>query len=370
MSEMLTLFVCGDVMTGRGVDQALPHSVDPALREPYVKDARQYIELAEQANGPFERPMEPAAIWGAALEELAAMQPAARIANLETAVTTSPEFWPGKGIHYRMHPANVDCLTAAGLDAVALANNHVLDLGYPGLRETLHALREAGLRTLGAGQNRDEAGQSIALDGAGATRIRLLAAASPSSGVPMTWAATEDRPGVCYLDEHAPGAIDETIDWIRAQRNDDEVVVLSIHWGGNWGFEVDEAHRRLAHRLIDDAGVDLIFGHSSHHPRPVEVHHGRLILYGCGDFLNDYEGIGGHEMYHPDLAAAWFPRLDPSTGEGVELIVTPFIRRQFRIHAAGEDDARWLAEVLTRYGDNSVAVSVDGENRLRVRPAT
>ena len=47
---------------------------------------------------------------------------------------------------------------------------------------------------------------------------------------------------------------------------------------------------RFAHRLID-AGVDVVHGHSSHHPRPIEVYRGKLILYGCGDTIDDYEGI-------------------------------------------------------------------------------
>jgi poly-gamma-glutamate capsule biosynthesis protein CapA/YwtB (metallophosphatase superfamily) len=56
---------------------------------------------------------------------------------------------------------------------------------------------------------------------------------------------------------------------------------------------VDEDQVRFARRLID-GGVDVIHGHSSHDLRPVEVYRGRLILYGCGDCIDDYEGISGH----------------------------------------------------------------------------
>jgi poly-gamma-glutamate synthesis protein (capsule biosynthesis protein) len=100
---MVTLFLCGDVMTGRGVDQILAHPCPPGIQEPYVRDARDYVALAEEANGPIPRPVSPTYIWGDALQELERIAPDARIINLETSVTTSDDVWPGKGIHYRMH---------------------------------------------------------------------------------------------------------------------------------------------------------------------------------------------------------------------------------------------------------------------------
>ena len=97
--KSITLFLCGDVMTGRGIDQVLPHPSDPQIHEPFVKDARDYVQIAERANGPIPRPVDFAYIWGDALEEWDRMQPDLRILNLETAITTSNEFWPGKGIN-------------------------------------------------------------------------------------------------------------------------------------------------------------------------------------------------------------------------------------------------------------------------------
>ncbi|MBU1394726.1 MAG: CapA family protein, partial [Gammaproteobacteria bacterium] len=142
----MTLFLCGDVMTGRGIDQVLPHPGDPVLHEGYVTSAPDYVALAERVNGPIPRPAEFAYVWGDALAEWARIAPDLRIVNLETAVTTRDDWQRGKGIHYRMHPANVPCLTAAGIDCCVLANNHVLDWGYAGLAETLETLRRAGLQ--------------------------------------------------------------------------------------------------------------------------------------------------------------------------------------------------------------------------------
>ena len=98
-ARQVTLFLCGDVMTGRGVDQILRHPAAPELREPYVRDAREYVTLAERANGPIPRPVDDAWVWGDALAELAARQPAARLLNLETSITADGEFAPGKEFH-------------------------------------------------------------------------------------------------------------------------------------------------------------------------------------------------------------------------------------------------------------------------------
>jgi poly-gamma-glutamate capsule biosynthesis protein CapA/YwtB (metallophosphatase superfamily) len=120
----LNLFLCGDVMTGRGIDQLLPQPSRPHLYEPYVTDARDYVRLAERASGPIARPVGFDYVWGEARAEIDRRAPQLRIVNLETAITTSEDAWPGKGIHYRMHPANVGVLTAARIDACALANSH------------------------------------------------------------------------------------------------------------------------------------------------------------------------------------------------------------------------------------------------------
>ncbi|MFP3941197.1 MAG: CapA family protein [Thermoanaerobaculia bacterium] len=354
-SPGLTLFLAGDVMTGRGVDQVLPHPGDPTLHETWVKDARGYVALAEEANGPISTPVEPAYVWGAALAELDRVAPAARIVNLETAVTTSDAFWPGKGIHYRMRPDNVSVLTAAGLDCCTLANNHVLDWGRAGLEETLGALHRAGLGTAGAGRDLWEARSPAALEvpragGAGA-RVLVIAAATTTCGVPGSWEATERRSGVFLLPdppERAAAAVREALESVRRPG---DVAVASIHMGGNWGWEVPRSQRRLARALIDEAGVDVVHGHSSHHVKGVEVHAGRLVLYGCGDLLTDYEGIGGREEYRGGLALLYFPTLDPSTGALRSLEMTPVTTRRFRLERCDREETRWLAETLTREGE-------------------
>ena len=111
--KSVKLFLCGDVMTGRGIDQVLPHPGDPQIHEYYMKSALGYVDIAEEVNGPIPRPVDFSYIWGDALGELDRMAPDLRIINLETSVTTSDDFWPHNGINYRMHPENVSCISAA-----------------------------------------------------------------------------------------------------------------------------------------------------------------------------------------------------------------------------------------------------------------
>jgi poly-gamma-glutamate synthesis protein (capsule biosynthesis protein) len=155
---------------------------------------------------------------------------------------------------------------------------------------------------------------------------------------------------------------------VQHHKRHGDLVVFSLHWGGNWGYGVPPEQRAFAHALVDEAGVDLVHGHSSHHVKAIEVHHDRLILYGCGDFLNDYEGIGGHEEYRAELGLMYFPVLEPSSGRLLELAMTPTRIQRFRVVLAAGDDRHWLVERLRRecraHGSD-VAMGADGRFSLR-----
>jgi poly-gamma-glutamate synthesis protein (capsule biosynthesis protein) len=344
--RLVTVFLCGDIMTGRGVDQILPHPSDPRIHEAFISDARTYVALAEEANGPIPQPVELSYIWGDALAELQHVLPDARVVNLETSVTRSDDAWP-KGINYRMHPANVGCLAAAVIDVCVLANNHVLDYGYSGLVETLETLHRAGLRTAGAGRTLAEARQPAVVDVAGDCRVVVHGFGTKSSGIPWSWAAAEDLPGLEVLFDLS----DETTAAIEARvreiKRSQDVTIASIHWGSNWGYAVPREHVRFAHRLID-SGFDIVHGHSSDHPRPIEVYRNRLILYGCGDLINDYEGIRGYEQYRDDLVLMYFATLNPAGGDLVRLRMTPMQIQKMRLNRATPGDIQWLTNRLTQ----------------------
>lgn len=364
-AESITLFLCGDVMTGRGIDQILPHPNTPELYEDFIRDARGYVELAERVNGAIRHPADFAYIWGDALAELEQAAADLRIVNLETAVTSHADPWPRKGIHYRMHPQNVACLTAAGIHCCVLANNHVLDWGRAGLAETLATLHGARIATAGAGLDREQAEAPAVLTVAGKGRVLVYAFGHGSSGVAGDWAAGPDRAGVNRLEDLSERTAENIAARIRADRQGGDLVVASIHWGGNWGYAVSTEQRRFAHRLIDVAGVDALHGHSSHHVKAIEVYRNRLILYGCGDFLNDYEGISGYEDYRADLALMYFPRFDPGTGALLRLLMSPTRTERFRVVRAGTRDAKWLQDLLSREGEPfGTAATIDADRRL------
>jgi poly-gamma-glutamate synthesis protein (capsule biosynthesis protein) len=343
----ISLFLCGDVMTGRAIDQILPHPSKPGLHEDYVHDARTYLSLAKQASGDIPHPASLPYIWGDALAELERRQPAARIVNLETSVTRSDTPWP-KGINYRMHPDNVGCLTAAGIGCCCLANNHVLDWQRDGLVETLATLRRARIATTGAGANLEAAQAPAILSLGEHARVLVFAAATDDSGVPADWAATATRSGVHRLPDLSRETVARIAALVRHHRRSGDRVLFSIHWGGNWGYAVSAAQRAFAHALIDDAGIDIVHGHSSHHPKAIEVYRDHLILYGCGDFLNDYEGIEGNGEYRGELGLMYFPTLDAASGRLRKLELVPTRIRRFRVNDAGDEDRAWLLARLRR----------------------
>ncbi len=134
-----------------------------------------------------------------------------------------------------------------------------------------------------------------------------------------------------------------------------DLVLASVHWGSNWGYRVPEDQVRFAHGLID-GGVDVVHGHSSHHPRPVEVHRDRLILYGCGDLIDDYEGIAGHEAYRADLRLLYLASVQPDTGT------------LMRLRRTSAEDTQWLRAVLdgiSRGFGSRVSLEPDGVLALR-----
>jgi poly-gamma-glutamate synthesis protein (capsule biosynthesis protein) len=346
-ADTITLFLCGDVMLGRGIDQILPHPGDARLHERQVHSAITYVQLAERVNGPIPRPVDFPYVWGDALEVLRRVQPDLRIINLETSITRSPDFIP-KGINYKMSPDNAACLTAAGIDGCVLANNHVLDWGRAGLLETLETLEKLGVKSAGAGRNAAQAEAPAVLEVAGKGRVLVFGFGSQTSGIPRAWAAAESEPGVNMLKDLSERTIARIADRAQASRRPGDLLVASIHWGGNWGYDIPAQERRFAHGLIEGAGFDVVHGHSSHHPKGIEVYRDRPILYGCGDFLNDYEGIAGYEAFRDDLTLMYLPTLSAANGRLISLRLVPFQIRKLRLHRAPAAGGGWLRDVLNR----------------------
>src|SRR5438046_9413499 len=137
---------------------------------------------------------------------------------------------------------------------------------------------------------------------------------------------------------------------MRQLQRPGDLIVASIHWGINWGYDIPPEQIAFAHRLIDE-GVAIVHGHSSHHLKAIEVFKGRLILYGCGDFLTDYEGISGYEALRGDLGLIYLIELDSQSGQLRAVRLVPTQTRRFRLAGASAADARWLCDLLNTLGE-------------------
>lgn len=345
----MKLLLTGDVMTGRGIDQILAHPCDPVLYEDYVDSALDYVRLAENAHGPIPRRVSDGYVWGDALDEIERRKPDFRLINLETAITADGAAEP-KDINYRMHPANIGCLVAAGVNGCVLANNHVLDWGVSGLRETLETLRRNGIAYAGAGEEEAEAAAPLVHTLEDGRRVLVWGFGSRDSGISSRWAARAHTPGVNLLPDFSPATVSSIAARVTAMKRQGDIAIASIHWGSNWGHEISSKHREFAHGLIDQAMIDVVHGHSSHHAKGIEVWHGKLILYGCGDLINDYEGISGYEEFRGNLVLMYFPKIRSEDGDLQSLEMAPFRLRAFRLEKAATPDAAWIANTLTREG--------------------
>lgn len=163
--------------------------------------------------------------WGEALASLDVDAPDVRMVNLETSVTASDEFAAKKSVHYRMHPANLACLTAGRVDVCALGNNHVLDFGREGLRETLEVMSGAGIAGVGAGRDAAEASRPATLP-VGAGRVVVSSVGTPSSGIPHCWAAGAD-PGVNLLADLSHGSAVAIAGALSEVKRSSDVAIVS-----------------------------------------------------------------------------------------------------------------------------------------------
>lgn len=208
------------------------------------------------------------------------------VANLECAITVHPVRWTRtrKVFHFRAPPQAVRVLHAAGVRAVSLANNHVLDFEETGLRDTLRHLDEAGIVHAGAGENLEEAREPAVVD-LGGWKVGVVAFTDNEPA----WAARPGRPGVSHLrflpSPTALGTVERAAD--RARDRGAEFVILSVHWGPNMVTQPRRPFRWFARAALE-RGVDLVYGHSAHVFQGVEVHRGAPILYDTGEALDDY----------------------------------------------------------------------------------
>lgn len=219
------------------------------------------------------------------------------VGNLEGPLTdyTLP-LDPSKLYAYHVDPQAAPMLRRFGFDMMCLANNHVLDYGPPGLRDTLNLLGTAGIRHFGAGYTRAEAqrGEIVELKGVKVGFLGFMQAYVAYADT-YPWFATSRRPGVARM---SISTVQAAIRELRPRVN---VLIVSFHWGRNYRDRL-AIQQRFA-RLAIDAGASLVVGHHPHVPQGVELYKGVPILYSLGNFA--FGSSGRWNLTAPILRHGW-----------------------------------------------------------------
>jgi poly-gamma-glutamate capsule biosynthesis protein CapA/YwtB (metallophosphatase superfamily) len=225
----------------------------------------------------------PAYPWGDTLSLFHAAD--VRICNLECVISDWGTPWSAtpKVFHFRSDAKNIATLKAAHIDAVSLANNHALDFEYQGLFHTMRNLDAAGIHYAGAGTTITEASAPAIWE----THGKKLGLIAFTDNEPA-WEASEEQPGICYVPiELKERRAEKLLELVSKTKERVDFLVVSAHWGPNWGYMPPAEHIPFAHALID-AGADVLFGHSGHVVRGIEIYRNKPILYCTGDFIDDY----------------------------------------------------------------------------------
>lgn len=225
----------------------------------------------------------PEYVWGDTMPVLRGVD--LRICNLECVISDAGTPWSAtpKVFHFRTDAKNVQVLKVAGIDLVSLANNHSLDFQDEALLQMLEVLDDAGIHRAGAGRNLDEA-SSPAVCEINGKKVGVIAFTDNEP----EWEATDSRPGVFYVPIRLPDKrAQRLLGTIKATRDTVDTLIVSAHWGPNWGYTPPPEHLSFGHALMD-AGADMLFGHSGHIVRGIEVYQGKPILYCAGNFVDDY----------------------------------------------------------------------------------
>jgi poly-gamma-glutamate capsule biosynthesis protein CapA/YwtB (metallophosphatase superfamily) len=293
----MKLLVVGDVMLGRLVNQILQH-------EP------------------------PAYPWGDTLAVFRAAD--FRLCNLECVMADRGRPWSmtPKRFHFRSDAKNVAVLKAAHIDCVSLANNHTLDFEDEALLEMLPLLDEAGIGHAGAGRDWMESIRPATF----LVRGRRIGVIALTDNEPQ-WAAEERKPGIFYVPVDMRDArATRLLELVRRSKEALDVLIVSAHWGPNWGYRPPPAHPPFARALIE-AGADVIFGHSGHVFRGVECYRERPIIYCAGDFIDDY---AVDEVERNNQSFIFVLELDDGRVQRLRLYPTVIRNLQARLARSGE----------------------------------
>ncbi len=210
-----------------------------------------------------------------------------RFANLEVSITDRRNRWKKKKYTFRATPSQAQSLLHLKPDVLSLANNHMLDFGPGGLRDTLAWLKKHHIPGTGAGLNAATARTPAIIDLKGTRAVFLAYNERP----PKAFFAAKKRPGTARLYE--PQILHD----IKKYKKKNNLVFVSLHWGVEHTDIPRRYQIRRARRLLA-AGADAIIGHHPHRPQSIEIYRGKPILYSLGNLISGF----ANPLYRDNLA--------------------------------------------------------------------
>jgi len=271
--------------------------------------------------------------WGNTLKVLNSADQ--RFCNLECVISDRGSTWniTPKMFHFRSDAKNINVLKDANINAVSLANNHILDFGYEAMFETQRLLSRADIKNAGAGVNFDEASEPAIWENEG----KMIGFLAFTDNEPV-WEANAERPGVFYVPIDSNDDRARTLfEIVKATKEKTDILIVSTHWGENWGYSPKPEHISFAHDLIDK-GADIVFGHSAHVFRGIEIYKDRPILYSAGDFIDDY---AVDEIERNDESFVFMIDIEPGNLRGI--ILYPTVIKNFQARLAKGNEAENIA---------------------------
>jgi poly-gamma-glutamate synthesis protein (capsule biosynthesis protein) len=227
----------------------------------------------------FEDHLRPLATRPDGLAELQSSLGAAdlAVANLETAITTrgTPI---GKEFHFRAPASALDTVAGAGIDAVSMANNHGVDFGPVGLRDTLAATRTSPIPVVGIGADEQEAFTPAVLHAKG-LEVAVLGASQVYEMTLLRYSAGPDRGGIA---SSAPTT--RIAAAVRAAARRYDLVVVFLHWGLDYQ-QCPDAQSEQTARVLEEAGADVVVGGHSHRVNGSGWLGRAYVDYGLGNFV-------------------------------------------------------------------------------------
>ncbi len=299
----MKLIFVGDVMIGRGVNAILRHNP-------------------------------PSYPWGNTLSFFHDAD--LKVCNLECVIADTGKPWPGKTFHFQTDPKNVEVLKIARFSPISIANNHTLDFDAEALEQMTNILKSNSVNFAGAGENIVEASMPVLEDG----ERNYVGMVAFTDNEP-DWEAGNETPGIFYVPINLENSRAKMLfNIIKKTRDDVKVLIVSAHWGPNWGYEVPKEHISFAHALVD-AGVDIIYGHSPHVFRGIEIYRGKPILYSAGNFIDDY---AIDERERNDQSFIFIVEIEPPNFK--KLTLFPTIIRDYQARLAEESEAEEIASKM------------------------